>query len=132
MTNSVLAKTKATELNRSDSAASGGVHDTPRTDLYETDDEVVLSCDLPGIMADDIELRFDRGILSLRCQVKPRPLAGHDWGSEYGVGDFYRSFTIPVEVDATKFSAEYRQGVLTVQLPKQERAKSLKILVKAG
>ena len=82
MTNSVLAKTKATELNRSDSAASGGVHYTPRTDLYETDDEVVLSCDLPGIMADDIELRFDRGILSLRCQVKPRPLAGHDLVSE--------------------------------------------------
>ncbi len=132
MTNSVLAKTKTTELNGSDSVATGGVHYTPRTDLYETDDEVVLSCDLPGIMADDIELRFDRGILSLRCQVKPRPLAGHDLVSEYGVGDFYRSFTIPVEVDATKFSAEYRQGVLTVHLPKQERAKSLKILVKVG
>ena len=132
MTNSVLAKTKTTELNGSDSVATGGIHYTPRTDLYETDDEVVLSCDLPGIMADDIELRFDRGILSLRCQVKPRPLAGHDLVSEYGVGDFYRSFTIPVEVDATKFSAEYRQGVLTVHLPNQERAKSLKILVKAG
>jgi HSP20 family protein len=49
---------------------------------------------------------------------------------EYGVGDFYRNFAISTEIDSEKISAEYRDGVLTVRLPKQERAKPRRIAIK--
>jgi len=51
---------------------------------------------------------------------------------EYGVGDFHRSFAIAPDIDAGKISAEYRDGVLTVHLPKQERVKPKRIAVQPG
>jgi HSP20 family molecular chaperone IbpA len=108
----------------------GGIHYTPRVDIYETADEVVLLCDMPGVKPPDLDVRFERGELSLYGKVEPRQ-APADY-EEYGIGDFYRSFTIGPEVDAAKISAECRDGVLTVHLPKQEKVKPKQIAVKAG
>jgi len=51
---------------------------------------------------------------------------------EYGVGDFYRAFSVGIEVNPEKIAAEYAQGVLTIRLPKAERVKPRRIAVKAG
>lgn len=113
-------------------AATGGVTYTPRIDLYETSEELVLQCDMPGVKAEDVDLRFERGTLTLHGKVSPRPQPAEYFGVEYGIGDFHRSFSIPVEIDATKLMAETKLGVLTVHLPKHERVKSQKVTVKAG
>jgi len=110
----------------------GGTYFTPRIDIYESAEEVVLLCDMPGVRPQDLDIRFDQGKLSLHGKVKARQAPVQYLLDEYGVGDFYRSFTIGPEVDAGKISAECRDGVLIVHLPRSEKVKPKRIAVKAG
>lgn len=113
-------------------ATRGGIYYTPRVDIYESAEEVVLQCDMPGVKPQDVDVRFEKGELSLHGKVQPRQAPAQYLEQEYGVGDFYRSFAIAPEIDAAKIAAEYQGGVLTVHLPKQERIKPKRIAVKAG
>ena len=113
-------------------ATRRGIYYTPRVDIYESGEEVVLLCDMPGVKAQDLDVRFEKGELSLFGKVEPRQEPAEHLLDEYGVDDFYRSFTIAPDVDANKISADYRDGVLTVHLPKQERAKPKRIAVKTS
>ena len=126
-----LVKKEAGEVTAPE-ATRGGIYYTPRVDIYESADEVVLQCDLPGVKPQDVDVRFEKGELSLYGKVQPRQAPAEYLDEEYGVGDFYRSFTIGEEVDAAKISAECRDGVLTIHLPKQEKVKPKRISVKAG
>jgi HSP20 family protein len=125
-----LVKKEAGEVTAPE-ATRGGIYYTPRVDIYETADEVVLQCDVPGVKPQDVDVRFEKGELSVCGKVQPRPAPAEYLDQEYGVGDFYRSFAIAPEIDSGKISAEYRDGVLTVHLPKQERVKPKRITVKA-
>lgn len=125
----VLMKKEAGEVAAPE-ATRGGVYYTPRVDIYETDDEVVLLCDMPGVKPEDLDVRFERGELTIHGKVLPRQAPAEYLQEEYGIGDFHRSFSIAPEIDADKISAEYRDGVLTVHLPKQEKVKPKRIAVK--
>lgn len=129
-TNAPLTK-EAGEIT-SPEATRGGLYYTPRVDIYESAEEVVLQCDMPGVRPPDVDVRFEKGELSLCGKVQPRPAPAEYLEQEYGVGDFYRSFTIGAEIDAEKIAAEYRDGVLTVHLPKPERMKPKRIAVKTS
>lgn len=126
-----LAKKEAQEITPAETMR-GGVYYTPRVDIYETADELLVCCDLPGVKPADVELRFENGELSLYGKVFPRPRPGTYLLEEYGIGDFYRSFSINTEVNADKIGAEYKHGVLTIHLPKAEKIKPKRITVKAG
>jgi len=105
---------------------------TPRVDILETEDELVLSADLPGVKPEDTDVRFENGelILQGRCAVRQ---PGQDYLlAEYEVGDFHRVFTVSQDIDAEKISAQMKNGVLTVHLPKSEALKPRKITVKGG
>jgi HSP20 family protein len=117
--------------DRQETGAGAGATFVPRVDLFETPAEIVLKCDLPGVAANDVDLHFEKGILTLHGKVSPRQRPGQNAHVEYGVGDFRRTFSIPVKVDATKLTAESSLGVLTVHLPKHEEAKPQKVMVKA-
>jgi HSP20 family protein len=105
---------------------------TPRFDIVETDNELVLFGDLPGVTKEDLDVRFEQGELSIDGRVLPRQARREFVYGEYGIGDYYRSFSISETIDAEKISAELRDGVLTLHLPKVEAAKPRKIVVKAG
>jgi HSP20 family protein len=126
-----LVKKEAGEVTAPE-ATRGGIYYVPRIDIYESADEVVLQCDVPGVKPQDVDVRFEKGELSLYGKVQPRQAPAEYLEEEYGVGDFYRSFAIAPEIDADKISAECRDGVLTVHLPKQERVKPKRIAVQAG
>ncbi len=126
---STLAK-KETGESTLPEATRGGIFFTPRVDIYETSDEVVLLCDMPGASATDIDVTFERGELSLYGKVAPRPAA--TLCEEYAVGDFYRTFSIASAIDSDRISAECQDGVLCVHLPKQEQAKPKRITVAAS
>ncbi len=113
-------------------ATRGGIYYTPRVDIYESAEEVVLQCDMPGARPQDVDVRFEKGELSLHGKVQPRQARAQYLEEEYRVGDFYRSFAIGPEIEANKIMAEFRDGVLTVHLPKQERMKPKRIAVKAS
>jgi HSP20 family protein len=108
----------------------GGNYLTPRVDIFETDKELTLSADMPGVSPQDVELRFENGELILRGRVRTPERTGPAW-LEYGAGDFYRTFTVHETIDSTKISAECRNGVLTVHLPKVEAVQPRKISVRA-
>ncbi len=105
---------------------------TPRFDIVETERELVLYGDLPGVSKDNLDVRFENGQLTIQGKVEPRH-ADHEFlYGEYGIGDFYRSFAISEDIDADKISAELHNGVLTLHLPKTEAVCPRKIAVKAG
>jgi HSP20 family molecular chaperone IbpA len=104
----------------------------PRFDIVETDGELVLYGDLPGVTKDNLDIRFENGDLAIQGKVEPRHIQHQFVYGEYGIGDFYRNFTISEDIDADKISAEVRNGVLTLHLPKTESVKPRKIAVKAG
>jgi HSP20 family protein len=129
-TNAVVTK-EAGEITTPE-ATRGGIYYTPRVDILETAEEVVLLCDMPGVKPHAMDVRFDKGQLVLFGKVQPRQAPPEYLEEEYGVGDFYRSFTIAPEIDAAKISAECRDGILTVHLPKQEKVKPKRIAVKVS
>jgi HSP20 family protein len=110
----------------------GGVTFVPRVDIYETDKELVLCADMPGVRPDDIDLRYERGELLLQGRVQPRQRPGQFMAAEYEEGDFYRAFSISESIDAAKIEAECKNGVLTVHLPKVAAARTKQISVKAS
>jgi len=126
-----LVKKEAGEVTVPE-ATRGGVYYTPRVDIYESADEVVLQCDMPGVKPQDVDVRFEKGELSLYGKVPPRQAPAAYLDEEYGVGAFYRAFAIGPEVDTAKISAECRDGVLTVHLPKQEKVKPKRITVRTS
>jgi HSP20 family protein len=110
----------------------GGVTFTPRVDIYETDKELVVCADMPGVRPEDVDLRYERGELLLHGRVRPRQRAGQCLLAEYEDGDFYRAFSIHESIDNTKIDAECKNGVLTIHLPKAAAAQPKQISVKGG
>jgi HSP20 family protein len=98
---------------------------SPAVDIYETDQNVVLKAELPGVDPKDVEARVEDGTLYLKGQRKfqNEVKEDHYHRIERSYGSFVRSFALPRSVDADEVSAEYKDGVLTLTLPKREEAK---------
>jgi HSP20 family molecular chaperone IbpA len=82
------------------------------------------------VNAGDLDIRFEDKQLSIHGRVAPRHNGGQFLYAEYGVGDFFRTFAIGESIDASKISAELKNGVLTVHLPKTEAVKPKRIEVR--
>jgi HSP20 family protein len=126
--------TEVTKQKQNDAATiertRGGLTYSPRIDIWETDDELVLYADVPGVTPDSLDIQFENRELRLHGQVAPRHENINFLAGEYGIGDFYRTFTIGEAVDAERISAELSNGVLTLHLPKTQAAKPRRIEVK--
>ena len=110
----------------------GGVYFTPRVDIVETDNELTLYADLPGVKPADVDLRYEQGELVLHGRCQPRQPERGALLNEYEVGDFYRAFTVGESIDGSKISADFKNGVLTIHLPKMEKAKPRQITVRGA
>ena len=104
---------------------------SPRFDIWETDAELILYGDLPGVSAETLDIQFENDVLTIHGKVEPRHSDVDFVYGEYGIGDFYRTFTIGESIDSEKISAEMCNGVLTLHLPKTEAVKPRRIEVKA-
>jgi HSP20 family molecular chaperone IbpA len=103
---------------------------TPPVDIVELPEKLVLTIDMPGVRSQDVEINFERGELTV---FGKRPLPEHkgQWlVEEIEAGDYYRAFLISQDVAADKISAELKNGVLTIHLPRVEAAQPRKISVK--
>ena len=108
----------------------GGVYYRPNVDIYELPDELVVSADMPGAKNDEIDIRFEDGSLTIHARVPDRQASqGTYLRKEYGVGDYYRTFRVSEQIDASRITADYSAGVLTLHLPKIEAVKPRKIKV---
>ena len=106
-----------------------GVTVTPRVDILETEDELLLYADLPGVTQDDVDIRFENGELTLHGRRAAAPGDREAWLFENDTGDYFRAFRISEQVDAGRIWAELKNGVLTLHLPKSEAVKPRKIVV---
>src|SRR4029078_8252431 len=98
----------------------------PPVDIYQNgDQELVLKAEIPDMTREDIDITVDNGTLTLRGEKRlSSDLKEEQFHRiERRYGTFSRSFSLPHTVDATKVSADYKQGVLTVRLPLREEAK---------
>jgi len=109
-----------------------GVTYSPRIDIWENEEELVLYADLPGVASEDLDIRFENRELTLHGRVRPRHENITFLDGEYGIGDFFRTFSIGETIDADKISAELRNGVLALHLPKVEAVKPRRIEVKSS
>ena len=101
---------------------------SPALDLYQNSDNVVAVVELPGMRREDIEISLHDGTLTISGERKRETSNGEKAErTERYIGKFRRSITLPTCVDATKVSATYRDGILTVTLPKAEEAKPKQI-----
>lgn len=106
---------------------------SPTLDLYQTNDNVVAQFELPGMRKEEIEISLHDGALTVSGERKiESPNGGKTERSERYVDKFRRSITLPVHVDASKVRASYRDGILTVTLPKAEEAKPRQIQISAN
>jgi HSP20 family molecular chaperone IbpA len=110
---------------------TGGITYSPRIDIWETDDELVLFADMPGVVAEDLDVCFENRELRIHGKVRPRHEKINFLYGEYGIGDFDRTFAIGESIDADKISAELKDGVLQLHLPKTEAVKPRRIAVKS-
>ncbi|MFN2576113.1 MAG: Hsp20/alpha crystallin family protein [Pyrinomonadaceae bacterium] len=107
---------------------------SPSVDIYENKEQIVLEAELPGMNREDFDLSVENNVITLRGQ---RQFEKKDESDNYhrverSYGSFTRSFTLPNTVSAQGATAEYRNGVLRVTLPKREETKAHRIEIRTN
>jgi HSP20 family molecular chaperone IbpA len=106
---------------------------TPRADIYETEDAIIVLTDMPGVDQSSVDITIEKNVLTINAFIEPEQPADYRLTyAEYGVGDYERSFILSNQVDREGIEASVKDGVLRLQLPKSKEAKTRKITVKAG
>ena len=106
---------------------------TPRADIYETKDDLVVVMDVPGVDEKSLDIVLEKSVLTITAfpayeHMDQLSLAY----AEYGEGDYQRSFALSEEIDREHIEANVKNGVLYLRLPKAGEAKPQKITIKAG
>ena len=106
----------------------------PAVDIFETDNNVVIKAELPGMDSKDIDVKLENNVLMLKgerhFEKETKEENYHRVEREYGI--FSRSFSLPTAVNGDKVTAEYKDGVLTIVLPKKEEVKPKPIKIAAA
>jgi len=129
-TKALQAKEKAEVTTPAEQTRPGLVF-TPAVDIFETDKEITLLADMPGVKAGELNIDLRENVLTLDGDVKePEGVGEVDVIREYRTGKYYRQFTLSQVIDQAKINAELKDGVLRLRLPKVEAATPRKIAVK--
>jgi len=106
---------------------------TPLIDIHEGPEGLILEADLPGVAEGHVSIQLEDNVLSLHARADaPAPEGARVLHEEHRPGDFYRSFILSDEVERSRISAELKNGVLRLTLPKAERAKTRRIEIKTS
>jgi len=104
---------------------------SPAVDIVESPDAYTLTADLPGLTKADVNLTVEEGVLTLTGERKNEQSAGNEFGHRYerAYGKFSRSFQLGSGVETGKINAEFKNGMLTVELPKVEASKPYEVSI---
>ena len=106
---------------------------TPNVDIFETEKEIIMLADIPGVKAQDLAVDLRDDTLTLSGDVKPADRTEvEEILTEYQIGRYYRQFTLTEVIDQSKIDASLNNGVLRLTLPKVEKVAPRQITVKAG
>ncbi len=101
----------------------------PAVDIFETEENLTLVADMPGVDKEHLEINLERGLLTLKGSVE-RTGRGEGLFREFSLASYYRQFQLPDVVDTEKTSAEFKNGVLTLTMPKSAAAKPRRIEIR--
>jgi HSP20 family molecular chaperone IbpA len=105
---------------------------TPPIDIHDGPEGLTLEADLPGATESNLQIQLEDNVLSLYARIdSPAPESARLIHQEYPVGDYHRSFILSDEVDRERITAELKNGVLRIFLPKADRAKARRIEIKS-
>jgi HSP20 family molecular chaperone IbpA len=129
-------KTVATAIPQQAQVATEGTRNqeryiTPPVDIYETPDGLVVMADLPGVTRENLDVRVDNNVLTIRGMSRHTAPSDPVY-REYELINFFRQFELGEKIDQGKISAEFKHGVLMLNLPKAEEAKARQIEVRVG
>jgi HSP20 family protein len=113
----------------------GNLMRAPETDVVETEREIRVHVEMPGLKRDNIEVDVENNVLTIRGEKREERTEGQDGRyhlAERRYGTFARSFVLPRDVDADAIQAAFEDGVLTVRIPKSEKARRRKIDIGAN
>lgn len=125
-----LTKSSDRGVSLPERAGRNSVVFTPRFDIWESDEAFVLYGDLPGVSAEDLDIQFENGQLSIHGRTPLRHAEVELTYGEYGIGDYYRTFSVGQAIDSENIAAEMKDGVLTLTLPKSEAVRPRRVEVK--
>ena len=104
----------------------------PSVDIFESEDSLTLLADMPGVEKEGLSIDLKDDTLSILGEVKPPVEEARSYlHREYNVGDYSRRFSLSSQIDQNRISASLKDGVLTLVLPKVEKAKPRQIEVRA-
>jgi HSP20 family protein len=103
----------------------------PAVDIFESEQGMTVVADMPGVTTEGLAIDLKDDILTIRGESQPEKEGRTLLYREYVVGNFFRQFTLSEVIDQAKITARLKDGVLTLELPKAEKAKPKKIEVKA-
>jgi HSP20 family molecular chaperone IbpA len=102
----------------------------PVTDIFETDQALTLTLELPGVAKDRVEVRVENDILTIEGRIDFAPYESlRPVYTEYNIGNYTRTFQLSSKIEQDGISAALKDGVMTLVLPKAEKAKPRKIKV---
>jgi HSP20 family protein len=105
----------------------------PRADIYETDENISVTLDMPGVSEESIDITLEKNVLTFNGYSDIDVPEGYSLAmAEYEIGDYERSFRLTDHIDQDGIEAVYTDGVLFLTLPKAEGAKVRKISIKVG
>ncbi len=119
-------------LTRETTGTREGRYFEPPVDIYETADALTLVADVPGVEAEDVETDLKDSLLTITARVRGLEEKWRPLHQEYGVGHYLRQFRLGQQIDQAKITAQLKDGVLTLTLPKADAARPRKIKVQAG
>lgn len=121
------------KVERTNESTRPGAYFQPAVDIFETPDEIVVRADLPGVTTEAVDIKLEGDELTLEGRVDAKEYEGlKPLYVEYGVGGYLRRFTLGEAIDREQIKAKLQNGVLTLHLPKAERARSRRIAVQTA
>jgi HSP20 family protein len=121
------------KAERRDESTRPGVYFQPAVDIFETADALVLVADMPGVAPEAVDVNVEGDELTIEGRVRPEEYEGlKPLHVEYGIGSFYRRFTLGRAISRDGIAAQLKNGVLVLRLPKAEHARVRRITVSAA
>ena len=121
------------KVERREETTRPGAYFQPAVDIFETKDELIVVADMPGVPPDGLNIHLEGDQLSIEGRVRPEEYEGlKPLHVEYGVGGYFRRFTLGEMIDRDAIKAQLKNGVLVLKLPKAERARARRIAVEAA
>jgi HSP20 family protein len=125
-----LAVQEKKELATKEESTIPARYYVPPTDIYESEDSLVLTMELPGVEKKDVKVDVENDVLRVEAQIDFKKYEGLDpVYTEYNVGHYQRSFTLGSKIDQSKISAQLEDGVLTLTLKKTKEAQPRSISI---